>query len=69
MEGEQPYLGDLLTMVVNHLLTGMILQAVTFTNLENASDFSPRKKHWFLSPKRIKKVTWSGNAKGYPPWN
>ena len=26
MEGEQPYLGDLLTMVINHLLTGMILQ-------------------------------------------
>ena len=29
MEGEQPYLGDLLTMVTNHLLTGMILQAPT----------------------------------------
>ena len=27
MEGEQPYLGDLLTMVINHLLNGMILQA------------------------------------------
>ena len=26
MEGEYPYLGDLLTMVINHLLTGMILQ-------------------------------------------
>ena len=26
MEGEQPYLGDLLTMAINHLLTGMILQ-------------------------------------------
>ena len=26
MEGEQPHLGDLLTMVINHLLTGMILQ-------------------------------------------
>ena len=26
MEGEQSYLGDLLTMVINHLLTGMILQ-------------------------------------------
>ena len=25
-EGEYPYLGDLLTMVINHLLTGMILQ-------------------------------------------
>ncbi len=26
LEGKQPYLGDLLTMVINHLLTGMILQ-------------------------------------------
>ena len=26
LEGEQPYLGDLLTMVTNHLLNGMILQ-------------------------------------------
>ena len=25
-EGEQPYLADLLTIVINHLLTGMILQ-------------------------------------------
>ena len=28
MEGEQPHLGDLLTMVINHLLTGMIIQVV-----------------------------------------
>ena len=28
MEGEQPYLGDLLTMVIIHLLTGMILQVL-----------------------------------------
>ena len=26
LEGEQPYLRDLLTMVINHLLTSMILQ-------------------------------------------
>ena len=26
LEGEQPYLGDLLTMIINHLLTGMILR-------------------------------------------
>ena len=26
LEEEKPYLGDLLTMVINHLLTGMILQ-------------------------------------------
>ncbi len=31
LEGKQPYLGDLLTMVINHLLTGMILQVVTGT--------------------------------------
>ena len=30
MEGKQPYLGDLLTMVVNHLPNGMILQVLTF---------------------------------------
>ena len=29
LEGEQPYLGDLLTMVIIHLLTGMILQEFT----------------------------------------
>ena len=28
LEGKQPYLGDLLTMVINHLLHGMILQVV-----------------------------------------
>ena len=26
LEGEQPYLGNLLIMVINHLLNGMILQ-------------------------------------------
>ena len=30
LEGEQPYLGDLLTMVFNHLLHGMIPQVVTY---------------------------------------
>ena len=28
LEGEQPYLRDLLTMVINHLLTGMILKVI-----------------------------------------
>ena len=28
-KGEQPQLGDLLTMVINHLLTGMTLQVYT----------------------------------------
>ena len=34
MEGHQPYLGDLLTMVIKHLLTGMILQ-VTMAKHKN----------------------------------
>ena len=29
LEGEQPELGDLLAMVINHLLTAMILQVAT----------------------------------------
>ena len=28
LEGEQPYLGDLLTMVIDHFLTGMIIQVL-----------------------------------------
>ena len=28
LEGEYPYLGDLLTISINHLLTGMILQVL-----------------------------------------
>ena len=31
LEGEQPQLGDLLTMVINHLLNGMLLQVVKVT--------------------------------------
>ena len=31
MEGEQPQLGDLLTIVINHWPTGMILQVVSVT--------------------------------------
>ena len=30
LEGEQPQLGDLMTMVINHLPTGMILQVLSF---------------------------------------
>ena len=33
MEGEQPKLGDLLAMVINHVLTGMILQVNTFSQV------------------------------------
>ena len=36
--GKLPYLGDLLTMVVNHLLAGMILQVIQ----------SDTKPYWFL---------------------
>ena len=32
LEGEQPYLGDLLAMVINHLLSGMILQAYRYSS-------------------------------------
>ena len=42
MEGHQPYLGDLLTMVINHLLTGMILQ-VGIIFILKCLRFSP---HW-----------------------
>ncbi len=40
LEGEQPYLGGLLTMVINHLLTGMILQLYTkrFPNILKTSE-------------------------------
>lgn len=30
LEGEEPQLGELLTMVISHLLAGMILQVVVF---------------------------------------
>ena len=39
LEGEYPYLGDLLTMVINHLLNGMILQAVCKTNMNHEEKF------------------------------
>ena len=35
LEGEEPYLADLLTMVINHLLTGMILQVPVTLDLVN----------------------------------
>ena len=37
LEGEYPYLGDLLTMVINHLLTGMILQVCPNPSLPKSS--------------------------------
>ena len=53
LEGEQPYLGDLLTMVINHLLTGMILQVtVEIVNV----------KKWVPFMNRLSWVI-------YPPWN
>jgi len=47
LEGEQPYLGDLLTMVIIHLLTGMILQVVTgfFEKAPNFKKFLPCRGH------------------------
>ena len=45
MEGEQPQLGDLLTMVINHLLNGMILQVPL-----GVSCFQPdSEKLWLLA--------------------
>ena len=37
LEGERPQLGDLLTMVIDHLLTGMILQVVPNFDIINIS--------------------------------
>ena len=34
LEGEQPYLGDLLTMLIDHLLDGTILQVFVFGDQE-----------------------------------
>ena len=58
LEGEQPYLGDLLTKVINHFLTGMILQACHSIY------------HWFfwthLPPKRKNSLLmgpWAGNSR------
>ena len=39
LEGKQPYLGDLPTMVINHLLIGMILQV---SNNQFLSEGNPR---------------------------
>ena len=44
LEGEQPYLGDLLTMVINHLLNGMIPTDCPITPRKFNS--SPLKKLW-----------------------
>ena len=52
MEGELPYLGDLLTMVINHLLNGMILQ-VTTPEITSLSLFRPEKprRRWPVAAK------------------
>ena len=44
LEGEQPHLGDLLTMVINHLLTGMIIQVwllATYKSLDDPPSLVP----------------------------
>ena len=46
LEGEQPYLGDLLTMVNNHLLTGMILQVDPGHHLESLVPRSWQQDLW-----------------------
>ena len=47
LKGEQPYLGDLLTMVINHLPKGMILQIFDPNNeLPPTSQVSSLSFHW-----------------------
>ena len=46
LEREQPYLGDLLTIVINHLLNGMILQVVSFLGGVHNPNYQPAKT-WF----------------------
>ena len=43
LEGEQAYLGDLLSMVINHLLTGMILQVLGRRMKTRELQYSPQK--------------------------
>ena len=50
MEGEQPYLGDLLTMVINHLLNGMIIQVVSLVHLPCLLWLPTLEKDWRLKP-------------------
>ena len=45
MEGEQPYLGDLPTVVINHLLTGMILQVGIIETPDKAKKYLVYKEY------------------------
>ena len=73
MEGEQPYLGDLLTMVNNHLLTGMILQVRSYP-----PGFDQHIR-WSLDEARLdpfflrKECMWKEQKKSsiwlFPSWN
>ena len=56
MEGEQPQLGDLLTMVINHLLTGMILQVVPFVHwIETFTKYFQDQGIWYVNLKLFEK--------------
>ena len=47
LEGEQPYLGDLLTVDITHLLTGMILHKYShFTNSKPPNSLTFRPFKW-----------------------
>ena len=77
MEGHQPYLGDLLTMVINHLLTGMILQVegifitveVTFDHLgrgDLSMDYQFHLFRWnFTQVSNEKNLGWLGYIGDY----
>ena len=49
LEGEQPYFGDLLSMVINQLLIGMILQ-VRILSLQKSVHFDPQQNPFILGP-------------------
>ena len=51
LKGKQPYLRDLLTMVINHLVTGMILQPFCHSKMSK-SLAPPSNRHWNASESR-----------------
>ena len=73
MEGESPQLGDLLTIVINHLLNGMILQVGTlpkdlcFLNGKSTFPLASKmcaKSGFFSKALNLPVTTWSGSGRG-----
>ena len=58
LEGEYPYLGDLLTMVINHLLTGMILQVLGGCDMIPLISKNWRPRSFFLPLPRWEPERW-----------